>query len=51
VSWRFHVAFTRWLNDQWPTQKSISITTLARLIPAVTFDDLRAAVDEAIDQP
>jgi hypothetical protein len=50
-SWRFLVASTRWLDEHRPTQKSISITRLARLVPAVSFAALRAAVDDAIDRP
>jgi hypothetical protein len=50
-NWRFHVASTRWRDEHRPTQKSISISQLARLIPAVPFSDLRAAVDDAIDRP
>jgi hypothetical protein len=50
-NWRFHVASTRWLDEHRPTQKSISISQLARLIPAVSFSELRAAVDDVIDRP
>lgn len=50
-NWQFRVASTRWLDEHRPTQKSISISQLAQLIPAVSFSDLRAAVDGAIDRP
>ena len=50
-NWRFYVASTRWLDEHRPTQRSISISQLARLIPAVSFSELRAAVDDTIGHP
>ena len=49
--WRFRVVSTPWLNDYRPTQKTISITELARLVPGIDFAHLRAAVDRAIEEP
>lgn len=50
-SWRFHVASRRLLDEHRPTQKTISISQLARLIPNISFSELRTAVDDAIDHP
>lgn len=50
-SWRFHVVSRRWLDEHRPTQKTLSISQLARLVPSVSFFELRTAVDDAIDHP
>ncbi len=50
--WEFFVLPTRVLDERAPTQKSITLSSLAKLGPTKTaFDELKAAIEAAAEHP
>lgn len=46
--WQFHVVATSLLDERFPTQKSIGMTTLHELAGPVPFHSLRYAIVTAV---